>query len=148
MGELKIELGRPHGSLGLLDGRLGGKLLLRPLVQQFSGGEIVAFQNCGASDLLVGEVEAGERGRELCGALLQGDFVWTRVNYEKQVALMDNLTVGEMDFREVAADLGAQFDVVHSGELACERGPAGDVTLQRGADGDRRGWGHGGLRGG
>jgi len=46
--------------------------------------------------------------------------------------------VREADLGEGAADLGTQFDALDGGELAEELKAAGDITLQRGADGDAR----------
>jgi len=48
------------------------------------------------------------------------------------------LAVGEVDLREIAADLGAQVDLVHGGELPGEVARLRQGALQRQADRDGR----------
>ncbi len=96
-----------------------------------------------AGELVVGERYARGRGLQLRIGLRQLDFIGARIDHEQKVALVDNLAVGEMDFRQRAADLGAQFDAIDRGELPEEAEPGVDLLPQRPADRDGQ---HGRLR--
>ncbi len=140
-GEIEVQRGGADGGLGLLHRRDRVVLLLHALVQQLGRGEVARVQRGGAHDLLVGQVELGVRGQKLCLGLLELDLERARIDHEQQVALMDDLAVGEVDLGQVAADLGADLDIVHGRELAGEGRPGRQVAPQRGADGDGgRGW--------
>ena len=89
------------------------------------------------------------RLRELRLGGIEVDLIGPRIDDEEQIALLDQLAVREMDLRQIAADPGANLDVVDRLELAGELVPFGDGLLQGMADGDRRRLGGccgGGLR--
>ena len=57
---------------------------------------------------------------ELGSGLCESDFVGDGVDDEEEVALVDDVAVLEMDFRQRAADLGAELDLVDRGKLTKE----------------------------
>ena len=141
-GEFQVELrlsGPPRWACSRA--ACGGALLLHALVEQLAGGEVAAVQLGRAGDLAIGEVEPGRRRQQLGLGLLQRDLVRARVDDEEQVALVDDLAVGEMDLGQIAADLGAELDRIDRRELAGELRPGREAALQRWAHRHRRGRG-------
>src|SRR5262249_54643831 len=67
------------------------------------------------------------------------------IDHEQEVALLDDLTVLEVDLRQVTAHPCPDLDIVDCGELPGELLPLNDFLLQRRAHGHRR-WGRRGLR--
>ena len=59
---------------------------------------------------------------------------------EKEIALVDDLAVLEMDLGERAADLGAQLDAIDRRELAKEADPRVDIAHERPAHRYPRRW--------
>jgi len=58
-------------------------------------------------------LEARIRALELSQGLAQLDFVGDRIDHEQEIALVDDVAVLEVNFRQRAADLSAQLDVLH-----------------------------------
>jgi hypothetical protein len=58
------------------------------------------------------------------------DFVWARVDDEKKIALVDNLAILEMDFRQSTSNLCSHFNSVDRRELAEKSEPRIDRALQ------------------
>lgn len=107
------------------------------------------MQGGGPADFLVREVEAGDGGLVLCGRLLQLDRVRPWVDHVEQIAAVDDLPIGDVDFGQAATDLGAKVHLIHGGELAGKLGDLRHVACQGRADrhgGARRG-GNRGRRG-
>ena len=75
--------------------------------------EVVTLQRLGANELTVRELELGCRCLKLGVCFGEPDFVGNRVDGEEEMAFMDDISVLEMYFRECAADLCAQFDLVN-----------------------------------
>src|ERR1700761_1598352 len=107
------------------------------LVDGLLGCELAALERLRAIELVVGELDAGGRRLQRRLGLLQPDLVGARVNYKKQIALMDDLAVLEVDFGQCPADLGTQFDPVDRRELAEKAGPGVDFAPQGFTDRDR-----------
>ena len=95
------------GGLGVFDRRLGGMLFIGTRVDRFLGRKFVALERLRACELVVRQRDACHCGMELGVRLRKLDFVRTRVDHEKQVALVDDLPILEMNFGEDASDLGA-----------------------------------------
>src|SRR5258705_8143361 len=94
-------------------------------------------ERCG--DLLICQLQSGSGRLTLRGRLLQLDFIWTRVDDKEHIALAENLAIAEMDFGQVAADLSAQSDLIHSGKLSRKLSSVRDVFPKRQRHGyDRR----------
>src|SRR6266436_2422378 len=130
-GKFQIELRGPDGRLGCLDSRRSSALGLRALIQKLIGCKLLTVQASGAGDLLIRQLQSGGGCLSLRGRLLQLDFIWTRVDDKEQIALADNLAILEMDFAQVAADLSAQSDLIHSGKLSRKLSSVRDVFPKR-----------------
>jgi hypothetical protein len=59
------------------------------------------------------QFEARFRALKLSHGLAQLDFVRDRIDHEQEIALVDDVAVLEVNFRQRAADLSAQLDVLH-----------------------------------
>src|SRR5712671_508312 len=138
-GKFQIKLRGPDGRFGRLDSRRSSTLDLCALIQKLVGCKLLSVQPSGARDLLICQLQSGSGRLTLRGRLLQLDFIWTRVDDKEQIALADNLAILEMDFAQVAADLSAQSDLIHSGKLSRKLGSVRDVFPKRERHGyDRR----------
>ena len=134
----EVELGVADLGLGVVDGGLGGGLLVHALVDGLGGSEIALLQRLGANELAGGKGKARGRGLELGGRLGELDLIGARIDDEKEIALVDDLSVLEMDLGERAADLRPQLDAIDRGELAEEADPRVDIAQQRLAHRDGR----------
>ncbi len=144
--ELEIQVGVAHLRFGGVERGVGVAQLLQPLVVGADRHEILGAQLGGALELAVGELDGGVGLVDLGlrgGAL---DLERPRVDDEQEVALLDQLAVLEMDLLEIAADPGAQLDIVDRGELPGELVALDDLLAQRLADRDRRRRRRGGRR--
>jgi hypothetical protein len=122
-----------------LDSRRSSALGLRALIQKLIGCKPLPVQSSRAGDLLICQLQSGSGCLTLRGRLLQLDFIWTRVDDKEQITLADNLAILEMDFLQVAADLSAQSDLIHSRKLSRKLSSVGDVFPKRERHGyDRR----------
>src|SRR5258707_7812709 len=130
-GKFQIELRGSDGRFGRLDSRRSSTLGLCALIQKLIGCKLLPVQTSGADDLLICQLQSGSGCLTLRGRLLQLDFIWTRVDDKEQIALADNLAILEMDFGQVAADLSAQSDLIHSGKLSRKLSSVRDDFPQR-----------------
>src|SRR4029077_2168926 len=135
-----VELGVADLGFGVVDRGLRGELLGHALVARLGGSETASFQHLGANELAVGESEARGRGPELGGRLGELDLVGARIDDEKQVALVDDLPILEMELGERAADLRPQLDAVGRRKLAEETYPRVDLAQERRAHRHARRW--------
>src|SRR5262249_11038729 len=103
---------------------------------------VAAPERLRTHELAVRECKACNRRLQLGLRLGQLDFVRAWIDDEEKIALMDDLAVLEMDFRERPAYLRAQLDAVDCGKLTKESKPRVDIALQRPAYRDGR---HDGL---
>ena len=100
------------------------------MVDRLLGRELVAAKRLCARKLIV-----RERNTCLCRlqrrvCLRELDFVWARVDDEKKIALVDDLAILEMDFRESTSNLRPHFNSVDRRELAEKSKPRVDRALQ------------------
>src|SRR5262249_45666700 len=138
----EVELGVPDACLGILDRGLRGVLFVGALVDRLLCAEVAAPERLRTHELAVRECKACNRRLQLGLRLGQLDFVRAWIDDEEKIALMDDLAVLEMDFRERPAYLRAQLDAVDCGKLTKESKPRVDIALQRPAYRDGR---HDGL---
>ena len=121
-GEFEIELGRADRGLGLLRPRPAPRAACLRRAGRACSAELeiasCAARRC-ASSCLLREIEL--RIAWLLAAPAPAasvDLVGARIDDEQQIALLDDLTVGEMDLGQIAADLRADLDIVDRRELA------------------------------
>jgi hypothetical protein len=100
------------------------------LVDRLLGRELVAPKRLCARKLVVRERNACLRRLQLGVGLGELDFVGARVDDEKKIALVDDLPVLEVDFRQSTADLSSQFYSIDRRKLAEKSKPRVDRALQ------------------
>jgi len=112
LGELQIELGLADGGLLRGNRRLRDALCLRALVEGLLRDGLVAHQLLAAREVAFGERQVGARLRELCPGLRERRLEWPAVNGEQRIALLDDLSVLELDLVEIAGDARPDLDHV------------------------------------
>ena len=133
MRQWSKSLGIADLRLGIIQSTLCRPLVGRPLIDVLRGPGIAAPQVLGAGKFPIGEFEPCGRAFELGRRLGEPNLVGNRVDGEEEITLVDDIAVLEADFRQRAADLGAQFDLINRGKLAEEAQPRVEVADQRSA---------------
>jgi hypothetical protein len=117
---LKVELCVANLRLAVVHVGLGRLPIGRPLIDVLHRAEIAPLQLLGAKELAVGQLQPCRRALQLSRRLSEPVLVGTRIDDEEEIAFVVDVAVLEVNFRERAADLGAQLDLVDRGELAEE----------------------------
>ena len=100
------------------------------MVDRLLGRELVAPKRLCALKLVVRERNTGLCRLQLGICLRELDFVWARVDDEKKIALVDDLAILEMDFRQSTSNLRSHFNSVDRRELSEKSKPRVDRALQ------------------
>ena len=118
LGELEIELGLAHRRLDRGHGGFGVALGLGALLEHLLGNRPIAHELLAARQIAfrVGEIRLG--GDEIGARLIERVLEWPLVDGEQEIALLDDLAVGEMHAVEIAGDPSAHFDRVDGDEAA------------------------------
>ncbi len=116
LGELKVELGLPYRGLGTADGRPRVAERLRALLERLVRYGLVTNELLPARivGFRIGQIRLRLRqsGTRLIKRVLERAFV----DGKKQIALLDELPVLEMQLVEIARDARAHLDGIDGGE--------------------------------
>ena len=137
-GEFEVERGLANRRLLRGDRGFGDALGLGALVEGLLGDGLVAHELRGAREIGLGKGEVGPRLRQVGLGLVERGLERALVDREQEVALLDDLAVGEMDAVEIAGHARAHLDRVDGDEAADILVIVDDVAFDRRRDRDGR----------
>ena len=137
-GEFEIEGGLANGRLLGGDRGFGDPLGLRALVEGLLGDRLVAHELRGTRQIGLGKCEVGSRLRQIGLGLVERGLERALVDREKEVALLDDLAIAEIDSIEITRHAGAHLDRIDGDEAADILVIVDDVALDRRRDRHRR----------
>jgi hypothetical protein len=93
-------------------------LISGALINDIYRGRLLLAKLFGSLEFPIGKGEPGVRGLKRGVGLRQLDLIGLRIDREEKIALMNDVSVLEMNARQSPADLRSQFDLFHGRELA------------------------------
>ena len=134
----EIELGLPHRRLIGADGGLRVAVGLRALLESLVGDGLVAHQLLAAVEVGLGVDQVGFGLLEIGARLIERVLERPLVDGEQQIALLDDLSVLEVDRIEIAGFARAHLDRIDRGKTADIFVVIEQRALDRIGDGHRR----------
>ena len=113
-----VELGLAQQRLVGGDRRLGGALDLGALLEHLLGNRALLHKLLGACEVAAGKSQVGLGLRHIGARLVDGGLERPLVDAEQAFALLDDLTVGEVDMLQIAGHAGANLDGIDRDEAA------------------------------
>ncbi len=140
LGEFDVERARANPGIGRRERRRSGADARVQLVEIALRHRLVGDQPVGAGEVDAREFEVAARARGIGACFGERGIEGPRVEGEEQLALADDLAVGEVDADKFARDARAHLDRTARLEAADIIVPFGNVAHQRRGDGDDRDW--------
>lgn len=134
----RLSLGVLHRGPGGVERGRGLAHLLEALVEDALRGEVALTQLGRALHLALSQFEPRLGLRDLGAGRGERDLERARVDDEEKVAFPNDLAVPEVDRVEIAADPGADLDILDARELSGELVPLHELVAERVAHHDLR----------
>jgi hypothetical protein len=128
---LHVKLSVANLGFRVVDRSLCRLLVRRTLFDILDCSSVVTLKFLSTVEFAIGKHEPSRRCLKLGLCLSKPYLVWTRVDREERITLVDNVSILEKYSRKGAADLSAQFNLVDCGELSQEAQPRVEFPHER-----------------